>query len=62
MLGPAPAPLSRLQQWYRWQVLLKAATVAPIHQLLRQASLDPILQPGNLEVRITIDMDPQNLL
>lgn len=62
VIGPAPAPLSRLQQWFRWQVLIKAPTVAPIHTLLRRVELLPEFQPTSLETRVVIDVDPMQLV
>ncbi len=60
LLGPAPAPLSRLKGLSRWQLLLKA----PQHRVLRPV-LDaaeralPSLPPG---VRGILDVDPGAML
>jgi len=60
LLGPAPAPLSRLKGLSRWQLLLKA----PQHRVLRPV-LDaaeralPSLPPG---VRGVLDVDPGAML
>lgn len=62
VVGPAPAPLARLQQWFRYQILIKAPTVAPIHVLLRQVERLPEFQPQSLELRVSIDLDPMHLL
>jgi primosomal protein N' (replication factor Y) len=56
--GPAPCPLSRLQDRFRYHLLLKAETSEALHALLDEAW--PILQKrvGGLG----IDVDPQDLL
>lgn len=62
VLGPAPAPLTRLQAWYRWQILLRAPTIGPIHALLRRVEHLPELNPSAEDLRISLDIDPQQLL
>lgn len=58
ILGPAPAPLSRLQGRYRWQLLLKGDNRADLHALCRQLSGDREAGP----VKLTVDVDPENML
>lgn len=58
ILGPAPAPLSRLQGRYRWQLLLKGENRADLHGLCRQLSIDRESGP----VKLTVDVDPENML
>jgi len=59
VLGPAPAPLMRLKDRWRFQVLVKgpdkAATHAPVRTALARV---PVREP----VRIEVDVDPQSLL
>lgn len=58
LLGPAPCPLPRIQDRYRWHLLLKAAADEPLRALL-DASWPLLRQnPGGL----LIDVDPQDLL
>ncbi len=59
ILGPAPAPLEKLRDFYRWHVLLKSIRLEPLHQLIDH--VDTMFQPGYGE-RITIDIDPENML
>lgn len=61
LLGPAPSPLEKIRSKYRWQMLIKAPTAAAISNLLSTANekLGKDLLPG---VRMTIDVDPINLL
>jgi primosomal protein N' (replication factor Y) len=63
LLGPAPAALAKLNNRYRWHLLLKAPTTRRLHdvierglQALKQASIP---RHG---VRLTVDVDPINLL
>jgi primosomal protein N' (replication factor Y) len=58
ILGPAPAPLSRLQGRYRWQLLLKGENRGELHGLCRQLSQE--LDQG--VVKLTVDVDPENML
>lgn len=60
LLGPAPAPLSRLRGRFRFQVLLKSQRHAPLHEaaaLLRQSLSRP---PAG--VRLTVDIDPVDMM
>lgn len=58
MLGPAPCLLSRLRGLYRWHTLIKAPICADI-----SAVIEPVLKARkpNAEVRIAVDVDPDNL-
>jgi len=58
ILGPAPAPLSRLQGRYRWQLLLKGENRSELHALCRK--LCSAGEPG--PVKMTVDVDPENML
>ena len=59
ILGPAPCPLSRLKNRYRWHLLLKAESVDVLRQRLRTAfaGLSASERHG-----VTIDLDPMGLL
>jgi primosomal protein N' (replication factor Y) (superfamily II helicase) len=66
VLGPAPAPLTRLRGQYRWHVLIKAADMSTIAGPLRTAvgrfyDYARTFPPGR-EVRISLDVDPTSLL
>lgn len=63
LLGPAPAVLAKLNNRYRWHLLIKAPTAKRLHDVighglsaLRQAAIP---RSG---VRLAIDVDPLNLL
>jgi len=59
VLGPAPAPLERLQGQYRYHLLLKCAPDAEPADLLAPAlaTLTP-----DARARLRIDIDPMHLL
>jgi primosomal protein N' (replication factor Y) len=61
VLGPIEAPIGRLADHYRWQVILKAPAMAPLQRLIRQLmAATPWF--ASREVRIFIDVDPYFLL
>ncbi len=57
VLGPAPAPIARIQSRFRFQILLKAAGPTALHEAL---SALPSKAPGGSE--LIVDVDPQSLL
>ena len=61
ILGPAPAPLYRLQGRYRWNIILRDAdpTVLAGHCSFL---LDELQGRLDHEVRIGVDVDPQSLM
>ena len=61
ILGPAPAPLSRIKKRFRWQLLLKSDQIGGLHQLCsRLVGEKAKLAQG--QVRIGIDVDPENMM
>ena len=61
ILGPAPAPLEKLNKTYRHQLLVKSATRGPLHRLLAQ--LQDYLEEKKISpTRVIIDVDPTSLL
>lgn len=59
LLGPAPAPLSRLRGAFRYHILLKGSNRAALREIVR-----PLLSArvGASTTKLTVDVDPQNLL
>ncbi|HEY3314012.1 MAG TPA: primosomal protein N' [Bacillota bacterium] len=62
VLGPAPAPFARLRGRFRWQILLKSGPGADLEALLRTAQDEARHRRGAGELRVTVDIDPQDLL
>jgi primosomal protein N' (replication factor Y) (superfamily II helicase) len=59
ILGPAPAPIQKLRNRYRWQLLLKGKQNSFLLRLAKQAR---DLVPRSAGVRLHIDVDPYNML
>lgn len=58
-MGPSECPLAMVAANYRWQVLLRARDMAPLHRLCHG-----FIQgyKGPQKVYIEMDVDPVNLL
>ncbi len=63
IMGPSPAPLSKLRGRYRWQILCKfpikelmEANLIHIHMISKEMSIK------DRDIRIIIDVDPYNML
>jgi primosomal protein N' (replication factor Y) len=66
ILGPAPAPLSRLRGQYRWHIIVKSADLDKISDRLTGAvgrfyDYARTFPPGK-DVRVSLDVDPVSLL
>jgi primosomal protein N' (replication factor Y) len=59
VLGPAPAPIEKLRNRYRWQLLLKGKQSSNLLEFSRQARR---LVPWSRSVRLHIDVDPYSML
>jgi primosomal protein N' (replication factor Y) len=57
--GPAPAPIARIEERYRFQVFLRTRRIMAVTPLLRPLFMDRAW-PDDL--RITLDVDPVDLL
>lgn len=60
LLGPAPAPISRIKGKSRWQLLLKAPTYSEMNGVLD--ALEAKLPDLHHSVRVSIDLDPVAML
>ncbi len=61
ILGPAPAPIDRIRDRYRWQVLLKGKDATVLHSLCnhireQQAGL------SRGDIRMALDVDPESMM
>jgi len=61
ILGPAPAAIERLKKDFRVQVLIKSTDRNELHEVLR-LGLDEVKERSSELKRITVDIDPVNLL
>ncbi len=57
--GPAPAPLLKAESFYRHQLMLRTRSMSRLSALL-DARIAPLALPD--DIRITIDIDPVNLM
>lgn len=58
ILGPAQAPLGRLQNRYRYRFMVRAQARGPLRKVL----LTALRAPSHRAVRMQIDIDPQSLM
>ena len=61
ILGPAPAPLAKIEGKFRWHLLLRSADPEKIGQLLKRLTDEP---PSTISkaIEFVIDIDPTNIL
>jgi primosomal protein N' (replication factor Y) len=62
VLGPAPAPIERIKQRYRWQVMVKSRELKPMRAAL--AAMRAEVAPAALrdDIYLAIDIDPVRML
>ncbi|PID55550.1 hypothetical protein CSB45_15455 [candidate division KSB3 bacterium] len=61
VLGPAPSPIDKVKDNFRYQVLLKCASVSLLHTLCQEILNNEreMLSGG---VSLSIDIDPENMM
>ena len=62
ILGPAPAPLSKIEGKFRWHFLLRSNSVKRISQLLKRLTDEPPVAIKSNAIEFVIDIDPTNIL
>ena len=62
ILGPAPAPITRLRDRYRWQILLKGENLQLLHGFLQsiEGEIASLSKVG--KVKVSIDVDPEYMM
>ncbi len=62
VLGPVPAPLARVADRHRWQMLFKGVTFRALRRVLSRIQAE--MHAGDLPrgVQVAIDVDPQSML
>lgn len=58
ILGPAPAPISKVKGSYRWQILLKGKEGTSVQRVVRGA----LAVRGTAKVRTTVTVDPVDMM
>jgi primosomal protein N' (replication factor Y) len=61
ILGPAPSPIDRIRDRYRWQVLLKGTEFTALHRVCRRI-LEKHSSMAKGDIRIAIDVDPESMM
>lgn len=61
VLGPAPAPIDRIRDRYRWQVLLKGSDSSQLHAACGQV-LENQSSLARGDTRIAVDVDPESMM
>ena len=57
ILGPAPAPRSRLKEYYRWHILLKSYGRRPLAEVVHQIRGE-FGKKWRTGIALLVDMDP----
>ena len=60
LVGPAPCPIDRIRNRWRWHLLLKSQDGSPLGRVLRYFALK--FEPPATDLRTEIDRDPVSLL
>ncbi len=60
--GPAPAPLERLRNRYRWQLLLSSTSVRALHAAVRDLLATWRTGRAARTIRLVVDVDPVSML
>lgn len=58
VLGPIEAPLTKIANRYRWQLLLKGQSTQTLHRFVRALLFEKSGFKKNSRVKLTIDVDP----
>ena len=62
ILGPAPAPLSKIKNLHRWQMLIKTKNIISASSLIRKILEEEKNAKKRKAVRITVNVDPMDML
>ncbi|MDK2799888.1 MAG: hypothetical protein PWP27_1421 [Clostridiales bacterium] len=62
ILGPTPAPISKIKNKHRWRALLKCTDSYEIRQLLRDILYEFYGNKKNSGINLSVDMNPINML
>src|SRR5580658_6811541 len=62
VLGPAPAPIERIKQRYRWQVMLKSRELKPMRAAIAAMRAEVGPSADRDDIFLAIDIDPVRML
>jgi primosomal protein N' (replication factor Y) len=60
--GPAPAPIERLRDRYRWQIVLSSARPSALHAAVEALRRLWRASPDARAIRLVVDVDPVSML
>ncbi len=58
ILGPIEAPLSKIADNFRWQILIKGLAAGPLHAFVNQLIHENAPRFNNRKVKVVVDVDP----
>ncbi|NMM65631.1 primosomal protein N' [Clostridium sp. P21] len=61
MLGPCPCEISKIKEFYRWQIILKGNIEKEFSEKIRKSVYDLLKSVYN-DIRVSIDVNPNSLL
>jgi primosomal protein N' (replication factor Y) len=61
LLGPAPCPVERIKNRWRWHLVLKSASAREMTRVARYF-LERFEVPNRAQLRVSVDRDPVSLL
>jgi primosomal protein N' (replication factor Y) len=62
VLGPAPAPIAKLDDQHRWRVLMRGPNQHLLHELIGEGLKAFEAVHAKSKIRLTVDVDPMDLL
>ncbi len=62
VLGPAPAPIERIKQRYRWQVMVKSRELKPMRAAIAAMRGEVGASAERDDIHLAIDIDPVRML
>ena len=62
VLGPAPAPMIKIKNRYRWRILIKARTANLGKALMDRIAAHPEGLGENGSIRVVVDVDPMSMM
>jgi primosomal protein N' (replication factor Y) (superfamily II helicase) len=62
VLGPAPAPIERIKQRYRWQVMLKSRELKPMRAAITAMRVEVGPSAERDQIYLAVDIDPVRML
>jgi len=60
--GPAPAPIERLRDRFRWQILVSSASTRALHDVVRTVQRAWKAASAARTIRLVVDVDPVSML